>query len=226
MFLSNRSPIVIVFLVLAWLPACSWFGSGDTPQPLVSVPTPQTDTPFAVREPEEFSADFVTIAGGTETRRGYARKGSSWKFVIYDADDPISETIQNGKLILIDHKRRVFAEAVEQIGFDPDFIQEMTVRILREREYTSFEDLGSEGSIRRYRAAIRGQETSPSIIHYDESLKMITKQEFFQNSGETPVFVYEMRNVELEVPEAVFIPPANYRKITADAYYSGQNKEK
>lgn len=219
--MSNRLPIVIVFLVFALQTACSWFGFGDSPRPPVAVPTPQTDTPFAVREPVEFSADFVTIAGGTETRRGYARKGNSWKFTIYDGDDAASETIQNGKQIVVDHKRRVFAETSERVGFDPDFVQEMTVRNLREREYTNFEDLGLDGNLRKYRATIRANNTSSAVIYYDENLKMITRQEFFA-SGTDPELVFEMRNISFEVSDDAFRIPAAYRKISENEFYNSR----
>lgn len=219
MFLSNRLPIVIIFLLFALQPACSWFGFGDSPRPLVAVPTPQTDTPFSVREPREFSADFVTIADGTETRRSYARKGSSWKFIIYDGDGPVSETVQNGKQILVDHKRRVFAEASERVGFDPDFIQEMTIRNLREREYTNFEDLGLDGNIRKYRATVRANSSSSAVIYYDENLKMITRQEFYSGNNEADL-VFEMRNISFEVSDDAFRIPAAYKKISENEFYN------
>lgn len=221
MFLSNRLPIVIIFLVLALQPACSWFGSSDSPRPLAAVPAPQTDTPFSVREPEEFSADFFTIAGGTETRRSYARKGSSWKFIIYDGDGPVSETVQNGKQILVDHKRRVFAEASERVGFDPYFIQEMTIRNLREREYTNFEDLGLDGNIRKYRATIRANSSSIAVIFYDENLRMITRQEFYSGVGEADL-VFEMRNISLEVSDDAFRVPDAYKKVSEKEFYSSR----
>lgn len=221
MFLSNRLPIAIIFLALALQTACSWFGSGDSQRPPAALPTPQTETPFSTLEAEEFSADFFTIADGTETRRGYARKGSSWKFVIYDADGPVSETIHNGNQILVDHKRRVFAEATERIGFDPDFIQEMTIRALREREYTNYEDLGVTGNVRKYRATVRAKETSSAVIFYDENLKLITRQEFFTSSTE-PELVFELRNISLEVSGAVFVVPDKYRKVLEKEFYESR----
>ena len=218
MFLSNRLPIVIIFIALSPLCGCSWFGSGEPQRPLVAVPTPQSDTPFSVREPREFSADFFTIAGGIETRRGYARKGNSWKFVIDDADGTVSETIENGKQVLTDHTRRVVADATERVGFDPDFIQEMTIRNLREREYTNFEDLGLTGNVRKYRATVRANEISSAVIFYDETLKMITRQEFFA-LGTEPELVFELRNISLEVSDAVFLVPAKYRRVTENEFY-------
>jgi hypothetical protein len=218
MFLSNRLKIVIIFLIFTSQPTCSWFGLSEPSRPLVSLPALQTDTPFSVREPEEFSADFFTIADGTETRRGYARKGISWKFIIYDADGPISETIQTDKEVLIDHKRRVFAESIERTGFDPDFIQEMTIRALRERAYTNFEDLGIEGTIRKYRATVQANETSSAVIFYDENIKMITRQEFFA-LGTEPELVFELRNISLVVSDEVFLVPAKYRKVSEKEFY-------
>lgn len=218
MFLSNRLPIVIIFLFFTSQPACSWFGPGEQSGPLVAIPTPRTDTPFSVREPEEFSADLFTVADGTETRRGYARKGSSWKFVMFDADGPVSETIQSGKQFLIDHKRRVFAESIERTGFDPDFIQEMTIRSLRERSYTNFEDLGITGNVRKYRATVRANETSSAVIFYDENFKMITRQEFF-TTGTEPELVFELRNISLEVPDEIFLVPEKYRKVSEKEFY-------
>jgi hypothetical protein len=219
MFLSNRLPIVIIFLLIASQPSCSWFGPGDSQRPVASLPTSQTDTPFSVGEPAEFSADFVTIAGGAETRRGYARKDSSWKFVMYDADGPVSETVKNGTQILIDHKRRVFAETADRAGFDPDYIQEMTIRNLRERKYTNFEDLGLTGNVRKYRATVRDVAASSAVIFYDENLKMITRQEFF-TSGTEPDMVFEMRNFSLEVSDDTFLVPDKYRKVSEREFYA------
>ncbi len=223
MFLSNRPAFTIILFAVVAVSGCGWWGTdSDRPSALVSK-TP-SDIPFSLAEPDEFRADFFVIADGVESKRSYARKGLKWKLVLFDTDGPVSAIINTDVKLLIDHRRRVYAETADKAsGFEPDFIQEMTVRVLREREYTSFADLGIEGSVRRYRATLRDRENSPSIIHYDENLKMIIKQEFFLSSDdatETPVFVYEMRNVEFDVPDTLFAAPENYRKITAEAYYS------
>jgi hypothetical protein len=138
---------------------------------------------------------------------------------LYDADGPTSETIQTDKEVLVDHKRRVYAEPVERVGFDPDFIQEMTVRNLREREYTNFEDLGLDGNIRKYRATILANNTSSAVIYYDENLKMITRQEFYSGVGAVDL-VFEMRNIRFEVSGDTFRVPDAYKKISENEFYN------
>lgn len=223
MCLSNRTPFTIIIFTAIAVSGCGWWGT-DSEQPAALASITPSDIPFSLAEPDEFRADFFVIADGVESKRFYARKGKKWKLVLFDADGPVSEIINTDVKLLTDHRRRVYAETDDNAsGFEPDFIQEMTVRVLREREYTNFTDLGVEGSVRRYRATLRNRESQPSIIHYDESLKMITKQEFFVSSGEAaeaPVFIYEMRNVEFDVADALFAAPENYSKITAEAFYS------
>jgi hypothetical protein len=219
MILSNRLPIALLFFAISLLSACGGTGSGNSQARPTPAPTP-ADLPFTVREPERFRADFIITAGGVETRRTFYRDGDRWRLVTYGAEGPSREVIHNGNDVLIDHERRVFSEAEAKTGFPQDFVQEATIRALREREYTDYEDLGLEGGLRRYRAALRLTEGPSAVIFYDEELKMITRQEFFSAGSEGPELVFEMRDLSLDVSDEMFRIPDDYRKISEKEFYS------
>lgn len=214
MFLSNQQAAApaILFIIIA-AAGCAWFGGSEPPSNTAgSVAPPETGIPFDTKEPETFQADFVTIAGGSESRSHFARKQGRWRFDSFDADGPTRSIIQGQTLAHIDHTRKQYSEPPTN-GPDeqPAFLQDLTTSLLHPKEPAIFEKLGADGSLERYKVTTEGSSTASTII-YDTTIKMIVRHEF--DGG----FAFEMRNFTLEVDDAIFQVPSGYRKVSWEVY--------
>lgn len=225
MNLSNIRLLLPIAFTCVLATGCSLF-SEPTPDQPVALPTPETDIPFDAREPQNFRTDILVVSQNATTRRAYYRTAAKWRLDIFDGEEPVQSILHSDGDILIDHRRKLLYRPAKQTGLaEPDFIQELTVRALNRKRYRTFEDLGVEGPIRKFRATIDGQNQGEVIIHYDETLKMIVKQEFFatvavDESQRSAVYSTELKNVSFEINDSVFEIPAGYRTASEKEYYA------
>lgn len=215
MFLSNRpASVSILILFCAMAAGCSWFGEGEkAASASPAIEPPKSEIPFETKEPATFQADFITSAGGVETKTHYARKGTNWRVDTFDKETPSRSIITTDKQEHIDHRSRTYAEAPYGGGpaDRPAFVNDLTQTMLNQKEHAKFEKLGTDGPLERYRVTVEGS-TTPFIITYDTSNKMVMRQE-----PETPSpggLVFEMRGLTLDVSDDIFNPPSGYRKIS------------
>jgi hypothetical protein len=227
MFLSNPSKTCIGFFVLAFvLAGCRWWGEAGLPAPIAA--EPKSGMPFSSKEPDTYQAFLITSVAGKEEKRFVAHSGSKWRLDIYDGDVIRSSVVESGERTLIDHRRKVFtkSDGTQAAGAEPEFLQDITLELLRQRKYTKFEDLGLENGVRRYRATTGDGDSSESILYYDESAGIIVRQEFV-SSGElggrsSAQFTIELRDLKLNVADDVFNIPAGYRGVSQKEFHSGQ----
>jgi hypothetical protein len=214
MFLSNQQAAALVILSIVCVAAgCSWFGGSETPSnSTAAVSPPETGIPFETKEPETFQADFVTIAGGNESRSHFAKKQGRWRMDTFDAEGPTRSIIQGQTLTYIDHGLKQFSEPPTN-GSDaqPPFLADLTTSLLHPKQPAKFEKLGTDGSVERYKDTVEGSNTA-STITYDSAIKMIVRHEF--DGG----FAFEMRNFTLDVDDTIFQVPSGYRKISWTAF--------
>ncbi len=225
MNLSNIRLLLPIAFTCVLAAGCSFF-SEPTPDQPVARPTPETDIPFDAREPQIFRADILVVSQNATTRRVYYRKAEKWRLDIFDGEELVQSIVHSDGDILIDHRRKLVHRPANQTGSaEPDFIQELTVRALNRKRYRTFEDLGIVGTIRKFRATIDGQSQGEVVLHYDDTLKMIVKQEFFAaaavDGGErSPVYSTELQNVSFDIADSVFVIPAGYRSVSEKEYYA------
>jgi hypothetical protein len=215
MFLSNRMVFSLATLCLSTLLTGCFDRTADSPGLTPLLTERVSEIPFAQNEPTEFSAEVVITTGSSEIVRGYARKGNDWKLTIFGDDgNPVTEFVNAETKLQVNHSAKTSFEAsTPGPGFEPDAIQEMTLLALREKQYTRFEKLGSDGPVERFRAINSGSAGDSTVIHYDTNLRMIVKQEFQRPVGDT-LITYELRNVRLEVPDETFRVPAGYKRVS------------
>ena len=215
MFLSNRLAFVsILFLFCAAAGGCAWLSGPENPasaSPLIE--PPKSEIPFETNEPETFQADLITSAGGVETKTRYARKGTNWRVDTFDKETQSRSIITTDKQTHVDHRSKTYSEAPSGGGpaDRPAFVNDLTQTLLGQKEHARFEKLGTDGTLERYRVTVDGS-SAPFIITYDNSIKMVTRQE-----PETPAeggFVFEMRGLTLDVSDDIFKVPSGYRKIS------------
>ena len=217
MYLSNLAGLLSCLLAISLLfQACG--SSSDDSNANSAIAEPSAELPFSTNEPEIFQADFVRSVGGLETRSFYVKKGDKWRFDSYVRNAPARSIISTDKRIYVDHASRSYAESPTG-AFPapvPDFVSDLTNSLLRQREHSKFETVGTEGDIVTYRVLIEGQ-TGENLIRYDKTLGMIVRQELRSADGSSE-FIFELRNVKLEADESLFAVSQGFRKITWDEF--------
>lgn len=211
MFLSNsRSTILFALAGLVLTAGCSWLRTESPPlAPLVA--EPKSSSPFETLEPDIFQADFVTSDGTSETRTFYARKAAKTRFDSFSGTEPTLTMIHTDKLYRIDHRARSYAEIPESEtpAASPPLVTELTASLLSQSSNSVFEEVGSEGNLDRYSVTSDGV-TETVMLTYDTRLKMVVKQELGSPGG--AIFVFELRNIKLEVDDSTFEIPNGYKR--------------
>lgn len=216
---------IFVFLIFVCVGALSCGGEPDANTvPQVSV-TPTTNLPFDAREPAEFQADIFIRSGESALQRRYYRKGERWRLDIFEKGELARSIISSDEPMLFDHAQKLWtATNNKDLRTDPEPIRQLTSIFENKRYYSRFEDLGIEGSVRRYRVFPEGVTSGRIILHYDENLKMIVRQEIFEgdpaaDAPAAPVFTFELKDVNFAVNDEVFAVPAGYRRITEEQFH-------
>jgi hypothetical protein len=227
MVLSNPVKIFApVLLVVLLLSACSR-GHEDDDIPSPPVAEVQSDIPFSAKEPVEFEAEIVVTSDLHTTLSYYARKGGRWRYDFFVGDRRFS-IVQAETLYSIDHERKLYAEGTAGNGLqnEPEFVNDMTFGLLKRRIYSSYEKLAAEGDVTKYRVTAGDSAGAETVIHYDESLGLIVKQEFGRTSSDTDaiptaMLTFELKNIRLEVHDSVFELDAGYKKVALPELQKG-----
>lgn len=225
MALSNIfQPAGFILAMLMLSASCSYWRS-DEPTNIASRPTPQPDLPFEIREPDEFKAEIVIKAGDNTSKREVYKEGSRLRIDLFDGDTMRETFMINDRSVTIDHLRRVFCEISETTGgSEPAFAQDLTIRLLNDRKYLSFEEIGIENGLRIFRVTENGRTGSEARIYYDDNRKLIVKQEISDLRGEhrEALRLVNIRYTEMQLSDSIFAIPHEYRQISEAAYFSGR----
>lgn len=215
MFLSNPVKYFLgCGLVCTIFSACG-FWQNDANQRVPLVPEAKSDVPFSTKEPDTFQGEFVRGSGENLEHSYFARKGGKWRL---DAENSGS-VLQTDNTYKVLHDEKIYAvmPVAQSSAAAPGFVNDLTIRLLRTRDYTEFEDLGRDGDFKKYRAVIAESGSSEILIDVDTVSGMIVKQEFRSldaNWEMVPLFTFELRNLSLEVDDSVFEIPKRYRKVS------------
>ncbi len=180
----------------------------------------QSDFPFSTKEPQVYQGDFVVSDSSNEYRRFVARNAAKSRFDIFQDGDLYLSQIKTDRIYSLNHKNKIYSASTHEVNsslFDGGFGS--IGDFFRGKEYREFEDLGIEGTLRKYR--VRQDESTKDIvlIYVDEQVGMIIKQEFVKSGeNQTVKFVYEIRNLKLEADDTLFTIPEDYREVTLSEY--------
>jgi hypothetical protein len=220
MLLSNSAKsFLICGFVLLGICACNWWqGSGPGTG---GDPAARDRIPFSTAEPETFQCDVVRSEGDHEQRTFYARKGISSRY-----DISSSETVlQTDKGYRLNNEKRIYAElpAGDPSAVEPDFLADMTFSALKQNRNARFEALGNDSGFSKYDVTLEGSDNAKASIYVDEKNGLVMKEEFFSTRGQAdesakPIFVFELRNVKMDVDDSVFTIPAGYKKLAWNDY--------
>ena len=223
MFLSNPRK----FFLLAGFCALIFQGCGSSPKvdnKEVSLTTESKNKfPFSTKEPENYQSDVVMNNGYTEDRWFVARKGNKWRYDVFRGADRRMSQLRSDKLYFVDYQKQVYWEMPEQrypTG-DPGYSSDPMREFFRGVEHREFDEVGREGNLIKYKVRTTDLSAGDILIYIDAESGMIVKQEFTstreQGDAAVPVsYVYEIRNLKMDVDESVFDIPQGYKKIAAE----------
>lgn len=218
---------VIVALVSLLNVGCGWWN--DTTNPAEQqIEPPPSDVPFPTKGPERFRAIVTTTAAGIERKVAFSRDGTKIRIDFRPGSEAQLTMIEGEMNILVSVPLRIYAvhEKASGIATD-DFVNDLTERLLHKRTYADFESLGIENGLERYRVKVEGAIAQEIIIYVDKTLEMPVIQEFYSVSGETRTLQYRMAlaDVSLDVDDALFEPPKDFKKVSIEQFYRTIRKD-
>ena len=188
----------------------------------------KTAIPFSSKEPDVYQAEIVltNYAGGEKSEHKIftARSGAKLRcdyeneISFLQLDENRRFSIHNRKKIYVEYQtnQQVSNETGETLK---DFL---TTEWLNEKRSATFENLGAENNLTKYRVKPEGtpSDASENLIYVDENLKIPVRQEFYTTNGEqkTLVFSMELRNFKPEADDKLFELPKDFRKVSADEF--------
>ncbi len=177
--------------------------------------------PFSTRDPETFQGDLVMSNGSSEDHWFVARKGDMWRYDIFRGGERWVSQLRSDKLYYVDHQKKVYWEMHESgKPGDLGYFSDLTRNFFRGEEHREFDEIGRESGQIKYKVRETDQSAGEIVIYIDDASGVMVKQEFTakkeQNEAQPPMsFVYEVRNLKMEVDDGVFDIPPGYKKIAA-----------
>ena len=212
MFLSNpRKSFLLLVFFASILQACGGPQTAQNKDISLTGDT-KSEFPFSTREPEVYQGDLVTTSGEGQDHYFVARKGDKWRYDIFRGADIAMSQIRSDKLYGIDHRKKTYWEIPEQRAAGGD-INDITRNFFRGHEYHNFDEIGRDGTLIKYKVRDAGDSKGDVIITIDTASGVIVKHEFMSRVKQQPDFVYEVRNLKMEVDDSVFVLPAGYQKV-------------
>ncbi len=206
MCLSNLRPALLLLVLLAsCLQGC---GGTQTTETTAVPPTPEESKrfPFSLREPDVYQADIVVTAMGEETRYFVARKGTNSRLDFYRDGKPATTELGTDAIYSIDHDAKTYEVTTSGSDLPRTDAGDLGRRYFQRGLPYRYEELDRKDGVVRYKA-----RDAEIIVTIDEATGLMVRQEF--SEGGEVVFVYELRNVKLDVDDSVFSLPAGYRPI-------------
>ncbi len=206
MSLSNSCPLVL----LSVLVACFSQGCGGTQTVInTNAATPVEESkrfPFPVHEPDVFQADIVVTSLGRETRYFVARKGENSRLDFYRDGKLATTNLGTDAIYTIDHAARTYKMMPVGSG-SPPVANDVARDFFRRGIPYRYDEIDRKDGVTRYKA-----RDARIVVSIDEASSLMVRQEFSEG-GET-MFVYELRNVKLDVDDGIFLLPAGYRRVS------------
>lgn len=221
MLLSNpfKYFLLVCFIALS-LQACGSSQSNENRPANIIVPT-TGEFPFSTKEPEIYQAELTVDSGAFRDKWVVARKKASWRIDFFDNGEPSRTQLNSDAVYLIDHKRKIFTTNAGT----GDPVNELTDQFFKGKEYRKFEETSREGSVVKYKIA-RTNGKGDVLISVDEETGVMMRQEFAASGEGAIAFVYEVKDLKLEVDDSVFQIPAGYKKVTWNEFQTPPKQAK
>jgi hypothetical protein len=232
MVLSNSAKsFLICTLILFAMLGCNWRQENNTNNGVI--PGPKNDIPFPTAEPDVFQCNILRSDGEHEQKTFFARKNGNWRFDLGDGTVSGDTILRTDKYYRVNNDKKVFAETPrgDPSAAEPEFLSDLTFSALKQDGETRFEKLGPDGGLVKYSAKIGDSDNAKAVIYVDETNGLIMKEEFFslkgQNDNEpTPSFVFELRDLKMDVDDSIFAIPPGYKKLSWNDYLTATRSKK
>lgn len=220
MFLSNTRKLLLLLSFLALLlQACGSSRPGSNRDTSTAGTSPER-FPFPTKEPAVYQGEFVVSDGSSEERYFVARKEDKWRFDIYRDGVPRTTQVRSDKVYLIDHAKKTYAVQVyaDPKDFDTGYFNSLSLQFFRGANYIDFEEVARDGNLVKYKAKTLKDSKSDVLVTIDEPTGIMVRQEIASQRERTadgsPVnYVFEVRNLKLDVDDSVFEIPAGFRQV-------------
>jgi hypothetical protein len=181
--------------------------------------------PFSTKEPEVYQGDIV-VNGREADRKFVARKGGYWREDQFRDGKLWLTELQNDKRYSIDHERKIYAEA-ETVENGVESFGGLPFDAFRGKEHYDFDEAGTEGTNVRYKVRPNKYMQDDILIDVDTVSGMIVRQEFRTNANtaEQTGYLYELRNLNLNVDDSIFGLPTGFRKVSRDEFDTKADKQ-
>jgi hypothetical protein len=213
MFLSNPAkPFLAGLILIISAAGCGLFNSDDANRAAIAPEGPRSNFPFQTKEPENYRCDIIETAGDMVRKKRITKKGL-WRRIDLDVGEASGRTLlQTDKEYIIDPARRVYAETGVPAGGQ---FSELTHELLSTPAHAEFEETGRDGQVVSYTVRPADSPAGEIVVHYDASIGMPVRQEFFSGTGENMALVYsiELQNFSTEADDAAFAIPPGFRKV-------------
>ena len=224
MFLSNpRQSFLLLAVCVTFLQACGGSQTSENKDISLTGDT-KSEFPFSTKEPEVYQGDFVVSSGKYEDHTFVARKGDKWRYDVDHNGAPELSQIKTDKFYTVNHKKKIYTQNPEGSN-DPYLYVNLGYSFIWGKEYREFEEIGRDGGIIKYKVRETKFSKDDILISIDAASGMVVRQEFRSMIGETEAgsqiaYIYEIRNLKLDVDDSVFAIPEGYRKVSQDEYRS------
>lgn len=223
MFLSNlRKSFLPAGLCVIILQGC---GSTQTNENVAAAPLAERKSgfPFSTKEAEVYQGDIV-INGREADRTVVARKAERWREDQFRGGTLWLTELYTDKRYSIDHSRKIYIEEqVNENGIES--FERMPLDIFRGTDLYEFDEIGREGTLIKYKVRPNKYMSDEVLIDVDTTSGMIVRHEFKSAEPEQGGFVYEVRNLKLNVDDCVFALPAGFRKVSPDEFHAERDKK-
>ncbi len=224
MVLSNSAKsFFICTLILFAIQGCNLWQENNGNTSTINVT--KSDVPFPTAEPVVFQCNIVRSDGEHEQKTFFARKNGNWRFDLADGSESSETILRTNKDYRLNSNKKVFTEIPQgdPSATEPEFISDLTSAALKHDGQTRFEKIGAEGGLAKYTAEIGDADNAKTVIYVDETNGLIMKEEFFSLKGQnentpTPSFVFELRDLKMEVDDSIFALPAGFKKLSWTQY--------
>lgn len=215
-------------IILANFSACSFWQSADNSDSLKDsgiIAEISSNIPFSTEEPKNFQGEIVvaSIIDSEKSEQKYfiakSGKQSLQKFSVGKNDERWVLRTSEDKLYFINHQTKNYREISNEgaNAFSGDsLIKNLTSKWLNEKAAASFEKLGTEENVTKYRVNFEDAENTEILIFVDEKIKLPVRQEFYSVAGEdkkTLTYSIEIKNFKRQADGELFKLPKNYKLI-------------
>jgi outer membrane lipoprotein-sorting protein len=212
--------LFFIFLILSTSSSCRYWqniSTSNSPKPPLETQKTDNNFLFSTQEPKDYQAEIVIKANDEEQLIFVARKDEK-RLLKYDIGEKSEFAIVSNEMnkYLIHSEKRIYAEneTLQENKFGENWFDFLTNEKLNQTNDLSFESLGMENNLAKYRI-ISGE--SEAFIWVDESTKLPLKQEFV-NSQKQSVFTIEIKNLKFETEVNLFEIPKEYKKLSVKEF--------